>query len=238
MRKIYLLTLASVLYLITGTHTFSQNTVNALKIMEDIREGNNISYSGVTIKGGLDFTYRNSKEDKLGTHKWWDGSNTVNEEIEVEISFNNCTFEDDVLAYIHVDRSGYTFTADFEESVTFKNCDFKGKAMFKYSEFDEVVTFEGSKFNRENSFKYAEFDQNANFSSTMFDDDAIFKYTEFENGVSFNGAEFRESLNIKYLDVSGMFDIDRMEVEDDIDAKYTEINGESFTKYLYKSRKN
>jgi len=238
MKKIYLLSSVLTLSLISTSQVLAQNKISASKIMDDIQRGKDISYKDVTITGELDFTYRSDKEDQLGSHRWWEGSNTVNEDINVEISFVNCTFEDDVLAYIHIERSGYTFTADFEEKVTFKNCDFKRNAMFKYSEFDEEVNFEGSKFNRENSFKYAEFDESANFADTMFDDDAIFKYAEFDNGVSFSGAEFRESLDIKYLDVRGMFNIDRMEVADDIDAKYTEINGESFTKYLYKSRKN
>lgn len=221
-----------------STQATAQISMSASKIMNEIKKGKDITYSNMTITGELDFTYRRDKEDNLGTHRWWDGTNTVTEDIEVKISFVNCTFEDDVLAYIHIERSGYTFTADFEEKVTFKKCTFKRNAMFKYSEFDEEVDFSGSKFNRNNSFKYAEFDERANFANTMFEDDAIFKYTEFDNGVNFSGAEFRESLNIKYLDVHGMFNIDQMEVADDIDAKYTEINGESFTKYLYKSRKN
>ena len=238
MKLINLKSIALVILAFTSTQAVAQISISASKIMSDIKKGKDITYSNMTITGELDFTFRSEKENNLGTHRWWDGSNTVNEDIDVEISFVNCTFEDDVLAYIHIERSGYTFTADFEEEVTFKNCDFKRNAMFKYSEFDEEVDFSETKFNRENTFKYAEFDEKANFANTMFDDDAIFKYAEFDNGVSFSGAEFRESLDIKYLDVRGMFDIDRMEVADDIDAKYTEINGESFTKYLYKSRKN
>lgn len=221
-----------------STSAFSQVTVSASKIMKDIKNGQDVSYRDVTITGDLDFTYKDAKEDDLGSHKWWYGTNTVNEDIEVSILFVNCKFEDDVLAYIHVERSGYTFTADFEKEVTFKNCTFNGDAMFKYSEFDDDVDFSGSKFNRKNTFKYAEFDARANFSNTYFDDDAIFKYAEFDDGVSFNSAEFMESLDIKYLEVRGDFDIDQMEVRDEIDAKYTEINGKSFAKYLYAARRN
>jgi len=227
-----------ILAVIISQQSYAQISIRASKIMDDIKDGKDITYSNMTIEGDLDFTYMAEKDGNLGSHRWWNGTNTVNEQIDVEISFVNCTFEDDVLAYIHVERTGYTFTADFEREVTFKNCNFRGDAMFKYSQFDREVTFEGSKFNRKNSFKYAEFDERANFADTMFDDDANFKYTEFDDGVSFNGVEFRESLNIKYLDVRGDFDIDGMEVADDIDAKYTEINGRSFTKYLYNSRKN
>ena len=231
--------------------------------MADIQNGKDISYEDITITGELDFTYRGDKEDRLGIHSFWNGfwngDNTVNEEIDVEISFINCTFEDDVLAYIHLEKSGYTFTADFERKVTFENCNFKENSMFKYSEFDREASFKGSTFNRDNSFKYAEFneaanfsktifdedaifkyavfDEHANFSNARFDEDAIFKYTEFDNGATFNGAEFRESWNIKYIDVSGSFDIERMETNT-IDSKYSDINGRSFVKYLYGSRKN
>lgn len=231
MQKIFTL-----LTFFTVTAAFGQVEVSASKIMSDIKAGKSISYQNVKVKGTLDFTYLEEKQGDLGSHRWWHGTNTVNEDIEVPISFVNCTFEGDVLAYIHIERSGYTFTADFEREVTFKNCYFKGDAMFKYSEFDRDVDFSGSKFNRKNTFKYAEFDDKADFSDTYFDDDAIFKYAEFDDGVSFNSAEFMESLDIKYLEVRGVFDIYRMEVRDDIDAKYTEINGKSFAKYLYQAR--
>ena len=35
--------------------------------------------------------------------------------IEEKISFVNCTFKDDVLAYIPDEDSGYTFTASFKD---------------------------------------------------------------------------------------------------------------------------
>lgn len=228
----------SIVFAVIVTGTFAQQTVSAAKIMDQIRKGQDISYENVTISGILDFTYHYSKADKYGDYNWWNGSNTVNEDIEVKISFVNCKFEDDVLAYIHKENTGYTFTADFEQGVIFQGCQFSGDAMFKYSSFDQGADFSGSRFAGENSFKYAEFDRNANFSKTIFDEDAIFKYAEFDNGVSFKSAEFKQSLDIKYLDVNGLFEIDRMEVGKEIDAKYTEINGESFTKYLYLSKRN
>ena len=52
---------------------------------------------------------------------------------QIKISFKNCTFKDDVLAYIpDSDDSGYTFTASFEDEAIFINCTFERKAMFKY----------------------------------------------------------------------------------------------------------
>lgn len=222
-----------------SVRAFSQNTVQASDIMQDIKDGKNISHENVTVQGVLDFTFMDEKLPDLPKQsKWWNngGSNTVEESIGVSISFINCTFENDVLAYIHVDRSGYTFTADFDQDVVFKNCEFSRNAMFKYSEFDRVADFEGSKFQRASTFKYAEFDVKANFSNTIFDDDATFKYAEFDEGVSFKNAVFKESLNVKYMNARGDFDIDGMKVRDDIDSKYTKVNGRSFSAYLLNSR--
>ena len=217
---------------------FAQTKVKASQIMSDIKDGKSISIENATIVGDLDFTYMVEKlPDLPSKSKWWNsGSNEVDESIEVQVSFKNCTFEDDVLAYIHDDESNYTFTADFEKKVTFENCVFERNAMFKYSDFDDVVSFSGSKFQRKSTFKYAEFDEMADFSQTRFDDDATFKYAEFDEGGSFRNAVFEEDLNIKYLEARGDFVIDGMDVKDDIDAKYTKINGQSFTNYLVKSR--
>jgi len=228
----------SFLIVLSVASVSAQRTVSAAKIMDDIKKGKDISYENVTVTGVLDFTYHLAKADKYTKYAWWNGSNAVKEEIESEISFLNCTFDSDVLAYIHVEESGYTFTADFEKPVTFRNCEFTRNAMFKYSLFDESVDFSGSIFWRDNTFKYAEFESKATFSKATFKKDAIFKYAKFNEGVSFFGANFKEHLDIKYLNVSGQFDIHNMEVGHDIDAKYTEINGKSFAKYLYEARRN
>lgn len=216
----------------------AQNTVSATQIMQDIKDGKSISYENVTIEGVLDLTYMDRKMDQLPKRSKWGngGDNEVNETIEVALLFVNCKFTDDVRAYIHDERSNYTFTADFERDVTFKNCEFQRDAMFKYSEFDEGANFSGSKFQRKSTFKYADFDSSASFANTVFNEDANFKYSDFDRGVSFENAVFEESLNIKYLDVRGDFNISKMEVDDDIDAKYTEINGRSFSSYLISSR--
>lgn len=224
------------LFLLRG---FAQRTVDASKIMEDIREGKDIAYENATITGELDFTYMAEKMPDLPKRsKWWNNgnSNTVEESIDVSISFKNCIFDDDVLAYIHDDRSGYTFVADFDKEVVFAGCTFKENAMFKYSDFDDRVSFSGSDFQRESTFKYAEFDEAADFSNAHFEDDATFKYAQFDEGVSFKSAVFEESWNIKYMKARGEFDISGLEVRDDIDAKYTKINGDSFTKYLVSTR--
>ncbi len=242
---------------------FAQKTIEASDIMKNIKKGKSISYQNATIVGTLDFTFMDEALEKLPKKKkssWWsnDSDNLIKKVIEVKISFTNCIFKDDVLAYIPHENSGYTFTADFENSVVFKNCAFQGKAMFKYSHFKEDTNFSGTTFNDDNTFKWAEFkkavsfnntkfteratfkytkfSKNVSFSNSIFEDAAVFKYTEFKNGVSFQNTIFEEDLNIKYMNVSGEFNISKMKVGYDIDSKYTKINGKSFNKYILESR--
>jgi len=211
----------------------AQTKVQASDIMAAMKNGETINYSNVTVTGVLDFTYMDEKSPDLPRRRsWWSnmGDNTVNEVIEGKINFENVTFEDDVIAYFRNDRSEYTFTADFEEDVTFKNCKFEKDAMFKYSEFERNTSFSGSIFKDETTFKYAEFTTLADFSNTQFDEDAIFKYTEFDSGVDFSSARFERSLDIKYVKVRGDFSIKDLYVRWDIDSKYSSVNGKKFTK--------
>lgn len=245
------------------TSFYAQKTVNASKILADIKSGKTIEYKNTTIIGVLDFTYMDDALKKLPKRRknsWWgsNSDNTVNKQIEVPILFENCTFQDDVLAYIPDEDSGYTFIANFEEKAIFKNCVFNRKAMFKYSSFDKnsdfsgvifnddttfkyakfyrAIDFSNSKFKEAATFKYSRFKTNVSFSNAIFEDSATFKYTQFSDGVSFKNTDFKEDLNIKYMKVSGDFNITNMKVGYDIDSKYTKINGKSFNKYLLSSK--
>ncbi|QXP74013.1 pentapeptide repeat-containing protein [Tenacibaculum sp. AHE15PA] len=241
--------------------TYAQKTVNASDIIRDVKNGKSVTISNATIKGVLDFTFMDEALPKLPKRKsWWNngGSNTIEKQITNKVSFVNCTFNDDVLAYIPDEKSGYTFIANFEDEVIFKDCTFKQKAMFKYSDFERNTDFSNTKFNNDSTFKYAKFEREISFENTFFDEpatfkyadfkkhvsfanavfneSAIFKYTEFNNGVSFKNVKFEEDLNIKYAKVSGDFNITNMNVAYDIDSKYTKINGLSFSKYLLKNK--
>ena len=106
----------------------AQTQVKASDIMAAMKKGETIKYSNVTVTGVLDFTYMDEKAPDLPRRRrWWNsmGDNTVNEVIESKITFENVTFEENVIAYFHDERSEYTFTADFEEDVIFKNCKFE-----------------------------------------------------------------------------------------------------------------
>jgi hypothetical protein len=232
---------ALIAFLITSVG-FAQKTVNASDIMKDMKKGKDISYTNATIVGDLDFTYMDEKLVDLPKRKkksWWKngGSNTVKHLIKSKVSFINCTFEDNVLAYIpDSENSGYTFVASFNDDAIFTGCTFERKAMFKYSKFNENASFEGVKFEDDTTFKYSEFDNNVSFAKATFKETATFKYTKFRDGVSFNNTDFQEDLNIKYTKVTGKFDIKGMKVAYEINSKYTKINGKGFSRYLLDNR--
>ena len=226
------------LIVLTSLTISAQRTVKASDILKDIKAGKSVSYENATITGKLDMTFMYEKlPDMPKRFKWfWDGgSNAVKETIEGRVSFVNCVFEGDVLAYIHHEESKYTFTASFENDVRFENCEFKQNAMFKYSSFEGDTDFSGSTFNEESTFKYAKFDTFVSFANTVFEEYATFKYTKFKEGVSFNNARFEDDLNLKYTKVRGDFRVSGLEVAEDINSKYTDINGEGLSKYLLKN---
>ena len=103
------------LLFLASTFSFAQKNIEASDIMKDIKEGKNISYQNVTIVGTLDFTFMDEALEKLPSKRknsWWGNStNEIKNYIEVKISFTNCTFKDDVLAYIPHEDTGYTFNA-------------------------------------------------------------------------------------------------------------------------------
>jgi hypothetical protein len=250
------------IFLLTTVFSFAQKTISASDILKDIKAGKTITIKDATIKGVLDFTYMEDALEKLPRTKknswffWISGNSTnqIEKSIDIRISFTNCTFKNDVFAYIPDEDSGYTFTANFEDEAIFKNCNFERKAMFKYSEFEKDADFSGTTFNYDTTFKYSKFEKEIDFSNTVFNEAAIFKYTKFNrnvrfsnaifkdsatfkyaqfyDGVSFNNTQFEEDLNIKYMQVSGDFKIENMNVAYEIDSKYTKINGKSFGQYL------
>lgn len=195
----------------------AQSRINAADIIAQINRGEAVQYDNVEIEGVLDLTHLDNQRRTESSDGWFGfgGSNdTYESHVEVPLSFTNCTFRDDVLAYYHHDGEDETFIAHFDERVQFSGCTFTDASEFKYSEFAEIADFRGAAFADEANFKYANFPAGASFESAVFNDLANFKYSKFEepinlNNVSFNGDE---------------------------DFKYTEVDGEDFTTFLLKNQ--
>lgn len=242
-----------------SSYVVSAQSIDAQKISQMAKEGKDLTYENATISGVLDLTPYQEKKDDLPSKSWFGmNTNAIDHTIVGNITFVNCTFEDDVLAYFHDDKSEYTFNADFEGDVIFKNCNFKKGAAFKYSNFDGIADFSGSSirdeanfkyaefnnesyfnkidFSSEANFKYAEFDELVSFAGSIFDSEANFKYTEIDNGVDFSNALFNGLLNLKYTELNGPVNLKNFKVNSSMDTKYTTVNGQDFSTYLVNNR--
>jgi uncharacterized protein YjbI with pentapeptide repeats len=238
---------------------FAQSRIDAKDIIKSIDEGKAVSYSGAKIVGDLDLMSivdkipdKNNKNSKHSTNVYW-------YHVRTPLSFTDCTFEGDVIAYYHDEKKNETHNAVFHADVSFKGCEFQGKSAFKYSTFHEgadfsktsyskealfkytkftsEVSFADSVFSHDANFKYTKFPHKADFSDTKFKDLANFKYTKFPEGVSFRNALFQGDSDFKYTKFYEPFDFEGTEFEDSVDFKYTKLEGKSFTKYLLKNRK-
>lgn len=232
------LAVAFVVSILTGSPLQAQQMVSAKTIMTDIKNGQEISYENSTIVGVLDFTFL---EDRELADSWWDrywngkfeSRSVIKEQISIPVTFINCTFEDDVLAYIRLERQNYTLIANFSKPVLFKNCTFKGGAQFKHSEFASEASFSGTQFEGDTSFKYSEFYENADFSRTDFLHDATFKYANFLKNANWEDAMFHRKLDMRYMQISGEWSSSDMTVKGEMDAHYANIQGKSLVTYLF-----
>ncbi len=256
MRKLCAMILVFLLFSVSA---FAQSRVEAKDILKSIDEGKAVNYSGVQIVGDFDLTKiqdmvpdKNNKRSRNSTKVFW-------YHVRTPLSFVNCTFKDDVIAYYHDDDKNETHNAVFHADVRFEGCEFQGmsefkyskfhegadftkttyheEALFKYSEFSTEVSFANSVFSDDANFKYTTFPQKVDFGNTKFEDLANFKYTKFPSGVSFKNAVFEDNANFKYTKFYEPFDFDGTEFGDDVDFKYTKLEGKPFVKYLLKHRK-
>ena len=248
--------------LLLPTWSFAKSQVKASTIIDQINAGKTIQYKDAEIVGDLNFTsikettvdeksQRNRQRNKGSTLIYWS-------HVKSPVSFSNCVFKGDVLAYVHDDDENETYNVLFYKDVDFQGCDFQGKSAFKYVEFKAKANFKNTKYSHEALFKYTKFSTDANFSNSTFNKDANFKYTKFPEyvhfdkttfqklanfkytkfpeGVSFEDTQFKGDVNFKYTKFSEPVNFDGTVFDGDVDFKYTKVEGESFTKYLLKRK--
>jgi hypothetical protein len=256
MRKLFAMILVFMLFSVSA---FTQSRANANDILKSIDEGKAVSYSGVEIVGVLDLTKIQDKVPDKGNKSSKNSTKVFWYHVRSPLSFVNCAFKDDVIAYYHDDKKNETHNAVFHADVSFQGCEFQGEsafkyskfhegadftkttyhkeALFKYSKFSTEVSFASSVFSNDANFKYTAFPEKVDFGNTKFEDQANFKYTKFPKGVSFNNAVFQDSANFKYTKFYEPFDFDGTEFGDDVDFKYTKLEEKPFVKYLLKNKK-
>lgn len=210
--------------------TWAQTRVNASEIIAKINRGEAVTYKNAEIVGVLDLT----RLDNMRLEKKADGKNSTDEYIstvKVPLTFIDCTFKDDVLAYYNPDnedikilnRKKEVYNTNFDKAVRFENCVFEGYSAFKYSKFKEDVSFAGSNFRHEANFKYIKFSKSADYSTAKFAEEANFKYVTFPEQTSFGNASFKREANFKYAKFSGDADFKAADFRGLANFKYTKV---------------
>jgi hypothetical protein len=210
--------------------TWAQTRVNASEIVEKINRGEAVSYKNVEIVGDLDMTQlKNMQPEKKSDSKY--STQEYISTVTAPVTFINCTFKGDVLAYLNPDgqdvklfnRKNEVYNTNFEKAVRFENCVFEGASAFKYSKFKEDVSFAGSRFQHEALFKYSKFSRSADFNNARFSDEANFKYVTFPQSASFESASFRREANFKYAKFSKDANFARANFRGLANFKYTKV---------------
>lgn len=251
------LTASLLLTLVTVVPTLAQTTVSANDIIAKINRNEPVSYRNVTITGDLDLTnLANRREVREGG--WKGESQEFLSVVNVPLSFKNCTFTGNVLAYRTdepeerrlMKMSNKVYNTDFTEAVTLENCTFekdaafkystfrqraivtgttfRDDALFKYAKFHSAADFGGSTFRGYADFKYTQFDESSAFEKVTFERYADFKYTKFEEGTNFRQARFASNADFKYTRFPRGTNFDNVRFDGSTDFKYTTLDGRRF----------
>lgn len=164
----------------------SQNDgkISARQIAQQIQQGKPVYYKDVTITSIVDFTQMVSPMPE--------STQLFRTYISSPITFINCTFEYEVLAYQKSASEALHFTT-FEKNITFINCKFqqkvdlkevscKGNVNFNGSTFQELVRLEGGIFEGAKTY----------FSNTVFKKEVRAQQSVFRGSASFMKAQFEE----------------------------------------------
>lgn len=222
------LTASLLLVFITLAPTLAQTTINANDIIAEINRNEPVSYQNMTITGDLDLTnLTNRREVREGS--WKGESQQFLSVVNVPLSFKNCTFTGNVLAYRTddpeerrlVNKANKVYNADFTEAITLENCTFEKNAAFKYSMFRQRAIVTGNTFRDDALFKYAKFRNAANFSGSTFRGYADFKYTHFDESSAFQKVTFERYADFKYTKFEEETDFRQARFSSNADFKYT-----------------
>jgi hypothetical protein len=212
----------------------AQSAVNAAEIIARINRNEPVSYQNAVISGDLDLTELANKRPNDRSN--WGGQGSYLSTVTVPVTFKNCTFSGNVIAYknttasrnredglLNMGNGGITSTADFTEPVTFDNCVFQQDAAFKYTTFRRQAAFVGNTFKDIALFKYTRFSESAVFSGSSFGEYADFKYAKFNTESDFRNTRFNGSADFKYTKFDEKADFGQARFARNADFKYTDL---------------
>lgn len=182
------------------------------KIIKEMSQGKNVFYQDKTFENELDFT--------SVKNAYCDSENSLRHDINSSITFKNCTFKANVIAFLQDEQKMRHFVT-FQKNLTFLNCRFEGEVNFRNAKVNGLVNFSGCEFDKKTSFENIFCGDMAMFQKCIFYDElrfqnAIFSHncnfmdTQFEGLSSFQQAVFRQDAQfgvtkfLKYADFSSI----------------------------------
>ena len=186
--------------------------VSASEVLQAIAEGKEVKLSGCTISGLLNVNRFFVKEENFDVTNLTTRSEESATIITFGqlISFNGCTFEDDVCFSSEWESPGevsVVFKRDvvFNSSVfcgqtRFSSALFRGTAGFDGCTFERVAAFRGVTFHSKALFRTVFFNGYALFGGAVFNKEARFTNTCFGKGGNFNKIVFED-----LADFSGVY---------------------------------
>ena len=238
------------LVLLLPVVSFAQTKINASDILAQINRGEAVTLKNAIIEGDFDLTQLANKKlrkenngDSQNTHKFFVSTVTV------PLSFINCTFKGEVLAYYNPDnpnlsgsngnmvlrydsekgviRKNETYSTNFEKDIKFENCVFEEPVAFKHSELEGTATFSDCQFQDVAVFKHTSFAKAVDFSGSAFAKEVTFKHVNFPERANFSQTTFRSDADFKHSNFSNGVNFQKAVFDGFANFKHTNLGGSS-----------
>jgi hypothetical protein len=212
--------------------------VFAEEILGKIRQGENVKYDKVNIKGVLNLAEVNLSMDKNEKVIVKSEISIENSKIEGDIDFRNAVFHnpfrisgtiidgDSIFSGTCFCKEIYAMRSQFNGQASFAGATFIRRVVFLWARFGKSTSFSNSTFKNDAQFDDAEFSLDVNFEAARFSEFAYFIRAKFNGDANFRGAKFERNAEFK-------------EAEFHLDANFTNavINGiANFNKSQFNNR--
>jgi len=181
--------------------------VSASEILQAIANAESVNLTKCTVSGELNVNRFFVKDENFNISSLV--TNVADEKKSVvltePISFNSCTFEDNVFFASAWDRPGQLEVV-FKRDVVFNSSVFAGQACFSGAVFRGLAGFDGCIFHHIASFRNAAYNSRAMYRTVMFNGYGLFDGTVFSKEARFTNSRFSRGGNFSNVRFCGRTD--------------------------------
>lgn len=167
--------------LVSTFGTFAQNkTISADEIVEQINSGKSVSVENITVVGDLDLTNSvNQINDAVYLEKG-KTARVFSLMVGQKVFFRNVNFSGNLKFFRKEsnEKEIREYRVQFNEAISFENCNFEKDVNFELINFNQGVTFANSVFKGETLFIRIGLEKFVNLEAVTFEQKAIFQFTQ------------------------------------------------------------